>query len=86
MYMGIQTSSPSIISSKERSKLWIWFRCSPFFSSMAMPNIHFLGKKGSLAISVMGISLYMVTGRWDLDSMVALRKSNSLSIISANPK
>ena len=86
MYMGIHPSSPSIISSKERFRLWIWFRCSPFFSSMAMPNIHFLGNSGSLAISVMGISLYMVTGCRDLDKTVARRKSSSLSIISASPK
>jgi len=51
-----------------------------------MPNIHFLGKSGSLAISVMGISLYMVTGFMDFESTVAFKKSNSLSIISCNPK
>ena len=85
MYMGIQLSSPSIISSKDRSRLWIWFRCRPFFSIMAMPNIHFLGNSGSLAISPMGISLYMVTGSMDRLSTVALRKSSSLSIISPRP-
>ena len=51
-----------------------------------MPNIHFFGKSGSFAISVIGISLYIVTGCIDFDSTVAFKKSSSLSIISASPK
>ena len=39
-----------------------------------------------MAISVMGMSLYMVTGAMDLESTVAFRKSSSLSIISRRPK
>ena len=48
---------------------------------MAMPNIHFFGNSGSLAISAMGMSLYMITGSVDFESTVAFRKSSSLSII-----
>lgn len=35
-----------------------------FFSSSAMPNIHFLGNSGSWAISVMGILLYKTPALW----------------------
>ena len=63
----------------------IWYRCSPFFSIMAMPNIHFFAKSSFLAISFIGISLYIITASSDLESTVALRKSSSLSIISDMP-
>ena len=50
-----------------------------------MPNIHFLGNSGSFAISVIGTSLYIVTGFCDLESTVAFKKSSSLAIISSSP-
>ncbi len=86
MYMGIKLSSPSIISGRLRSMLWMICSFSPFFSSMAMPNIHFLGNSASLAISAMGISLYMNTGSMERDSTAAFMKSSSLSIICCNPE
>ena len=86
MYMGIKLSSPSIISDRERSMLWMIRSFSPFFSSMAMPNIHFFGKSGSLAICSMGISLYIMTGSMEWDNTAAFMKSSSLSIICCSPK
>ena len=85
MYMGIKLSKPSIISWKGRSTLWIMFSRSPFFSIMAMPNIHFFGNWESFDISVMGRSLYMVTGPVLWESTVALRKSSWASISSGSP-
>ena len=63
----------------------IMFRCSPFFSITAMPNIHFFGNWQSFDISVMGRSLYMVTGLALRESTVALRKSSWASISSGSP-
>ena len=50
-----------------------------------MPNIHFLPKSRSSAISAMGISLHMKTGAADLESAVALKKSSSPCFISSMP-
>ena len=50
-----------------------------------MPNIHFLGKSGSRAISVMGISLYRMTASAERERAVVLRKSSSASIMARRP-
>ena len=86
MYMGMKLSSPSIISDMERSMLWMIRSVSPFFNSMAMPNIHFFGNSGSCAICSMGMSLYRITGSMERDSTAAFMKSSSLSIICCSPK
>ena len=51
-----------------------------------MPNIHFFGKSGSFAISLIGISLYIITDSIERDRTVAFKKSSSLSIMSWIPK
>lgn len=82
----MKLSNPSIISGRLRSMLWMICSRRPFFSSSAMPNIHFLGNSGSWAISVMGISLYKNTGSVERDSTAAFIKSSSLSIICRKPE
>ena len=83
--MGPQLSSPSIISSKGRSRLWMMLRCSPFFSDMAMANIHFLPNSTSSAMSSIGMSEHMKISSVDLDKTAPLKKSNSPAFIPSSP-
>lgn len=58
---------------KRTVKMMNLIQMQTFFRSRAIPNIHFFGKSGSFAISVMGISLYMITGLFDLERTVAFK-------------